>query len=60
MLGNVLDFEHRGYSVVFNCENGKSKISFLKNEIVRVQMTPFEEITKESLYQRRKNEKGEK
>ncbi|MHC4499851.1 MAG: hypothetical protein ACYS21_12145 [Planctomycetota bacterium] len=40
IIGNVDSYEKDGYNITFNCENGKVKLSFLKEDLVRVHMAP--------------------
>jgi alpha-glucosidase (family GH31 glycosyl hydrolase) len=39
-MGNVSSYEKDGYNITFNCENGKVRLSFLKDDLVRVHMAP--------------------
>ncbi|MHC4526862.1 MAG: glycoside hydrolase family 31 protein [Planctomycetota bacterium] len=40
MMGNVSSYQKDGYNITFNCENGKVRLSFLKEDLVRVHMAP--------------------
>jgi len=40
IMGNVNSYEKDGYNITFNCENGKVKLSFLKEDLIRVHMAP--------------------
>lgn len=40
IMGNADSYEQDGYSITFNCENGKVRLSFLTEAIVRVHMAP--------------------
>jgi hypothetical protein len=40
IMGNVDSYEKDGYNITFNCENGKVRLSFLKDDLVRVHMSP--------------------
>lgn len=53
-LGKILSFEQKkpdNYSVTFNCENGRVRLSFLKSDIIRVHMAPAgKEFPKDDLH----------
>jgi alpha-glucosidase (family GH31 glycosyl hydrolase) len=40
MMGNVISYGQDGYNVTFNCENGKVRLSFLTDDLVRAHMAP--------------------
>jgi len=40
IMGNVNSYQKDGYNVTFNCENGRVKLSFLRDDLVRVRMAP--------------------
>jgi len=40
IMGNVNDYRKNGYNLTFNCENGKVRLSFLRDDLIRVHMTP--------------------
>ena len=40
MMGDVNSYERDGYNITFNCENGKVRLSFLREDLVRVHMAP--------------------
>ncbi|HUW18762.1 MAG TPA: TIM-barrel domain-containing protein [Sedimentisphaerales bacterium] len=40
MMGNVNSYQEDGCRITFNCENGKVRLSFLKEDLVRVHMAP--------------------
>ncbi|MHC4527361.1 MAG: glycoside hydrolase family 31 protein, partial [Planctomycetota bacterium] len=40
MMGNVRSYQEDGYNVTFDCENGKVRLSFPKDDLVRVHMAP--------------------
>jgi alpha-glucosidase len=40
MMGSVSSYEEQGHNITFNCENGKVRLSFLKEDLVRVHMAP--------------------
>ncbi|MHC4482332.1 MAG: glycoside hydrolase family 31 protein [Planctomycetota bacterium] len=40
IMGNVDSYQKDGYNITFNCENGKVRLSFLTETIVRVHMAP--------------------
>ncbi|MHC4622609.1 MAG: glycoside hydrolase family 31 protein [Planctomycetota bacterium] len=40
IMGNVTSYQRDGYNITFNCENGKVRLSFLKEDLIRVHMTP--------------------
>jgi hypothetical protein len=40
MMGNVSSHEEDGQNITFNCENGRVRLSFLKEGLIRVHMAP--------------------
>jgi alpha-glucosidase (family GH31 glycosyl hydrolase) len=40
MMGNVSSHQEDGHNITFNCENGRVRLSFLKEGLVRVHMAP--------------------
>ena len=40
MMGDVSSYEEDGYNITFNCRNGEVRLSFLKEDLVRVHMVP--------------------
>ena len=51
MRGDVSSYEEYGYNVTFNCQNGKVRLSFLREDIVRVHIAPAgKEFTKDGLH----------
>ncbi|MHC4638551.1 MAG: hypothetical protein ACYTBV_13785 [Planctomycetota bacterium] len=51
MMGKVISLAKDGYNVVFNCENGKVRVSFLTEDLVRVHMAPAgKEFPKDELH----------
>ncbi|MHC4573593.1 MAG: glycoside hydrolase family 31 protein [Planctomycetota bacterium] len=40
IMGNIRSYEKDGYNITFDCENGRVKLSFLKEDLVRVHMAP--------------------
>lgn len=40
MMGNVSSYQKDGYNVIFDCENGRVRLSFLTETMVRVHMAP--------------------
>ena len=40
MVGNVSSYEKDSYNITFNCETGKVRLSFLRDDLVRVHMAP--------------------
>jgi len=39
-MGTITSLDKDGYNITFNCENGKVKVSFLTDNLVRVHMSP--------------------
>ncbi|MHC4499627.1 MAG: hypothetical protein ACYS21_11000 [Planctomycetota bacterium] len=51
MMGDVSSYEKDGYNVTFNCQNGKVRLSFLREDLVKVHMAPAgKEFTKDGLH----------
>jgi alpha-glucosidase (family GH31 glycosyl hydrolase) len=51
MIGDVGSYKEDGYNVTFNCENGKVRLSFLKEDLVRIHMAPAgKEFPKDDLH----------
>ncbi|MHC4637422.1 MAG: glycoside hydrolase family 31 protein [Planctomycetota bacterium] len=51
MMGKVVSLAKDGYNVVFNCGNGKIRVSFLTDTLVRVHMAPAgKEFPKDDLH----------
>ena len=51
MMGDVSSYEKDGYNITFNCENGRVRLSFLTDTIVRVHMAPAgKEFPKDDLH----------
>jgi alpha-glucosidase (family GH31 glycosyl hydrolase) len=40
IMGNINSHQKDGYNITFDCENGKVRLSFLKENLVRVHMAP--------------------
>jgi alpha-glucosidase len=40
VMGDVESYEEDGHTVTFNCQNGKVRLSFLEEDLVRVHMAP--------------------
>jgi len=40
IMGNVKSYQQDGYNITFDCENGKVRLSFLADDLVRVHMAP--------------------
>jgi len=40
MMGDVASYKEDGCNVTFNCQKGKVRLSFLKEDLVRVHMAP--------------------
>jgi len=40
IMGSIKSLEKQGYNVTFKCENGKVRLSFLTDDLVRIHMTP--------------------
>ena len=51
MMGDVSSYARDGYNITFNCENGKVRLSFLKEDLVRVHIAPAgQEFPKDDLH----------
>lgn len=50
IMGDVKNIDRDKYSLIFQCENGKCRISFLNESIIRVQMTPYEKFPEDNLH----------
>ena len=50
ILGEIKDYKQQDNSLVFTCENGKAKLSFLTGDLVRVQMTPYDKFPEDNLH----------
>jgi len=51
MMGDVTSYKEDGYNITFNCQNGKVRLSFLKEDLVRVHMAPTgKEFPKDDLH----------
>lgn len=50
LVGNVMNYERNGQSVLFKCDNAQVKLSFIKSNTVRVQMTTRETFPKDDLH----------
>ena len=40
MMGDVNSYARDGYNITFKCQNGKVRLSFLREDLVRVHMVP--------------------
>jgi len=40
IMGNITSYHRHLYHITFNCENGKVRLSFLKDNLIRVHMAP--------------------
>jgi len=50
MMGGVSCYEKDGYNLTFSCENGKVRLSFLLEDLVRVHMAPEGQFPKDGLH----------
>ena len=51
MMGDVNSYARDGYNITFKCQNGKVRLSFLREDLVRVHMVPAgEEFPKDDLH----------
>jgi alpha-glucosidase len=50
ILGEIKDYKQQDNSLVFTCDNGKAKLSFLTGGLVRVQMTPYDKFPEDHLH----------
>jgi len=51
MMGDISSYEQDGYNITFNCRNGKVRLSFLKEDLLRVHMAPAgKEFPKDDLH----------
>jgi alpha-glucosidase len=51
IMGNVNSCQEDGYNITFNCQNGQVRLSFLKDDLVRVHMAPAgKEFPKDTLH----------
>jgi alpha-glucosidase len=50
IMGNVKSYEEDGHTITFNCQNGKVRLSFLDEDLVRVHMAPDGEFPPDDLH----------
>jgi hypothetical protein len=50
IMGNVQSYEEDGHTITFTCQNGKVRLSFLEEDLVRVHMAPDGEFPPDDLH----------
>ena len=49
-MGNVSSYARQGHTITFDCENGKVRLSFLTDDLVRVHMAPSGDFPADDLH----------